>query len=98
MTSQRCRWTALRRVAELLATCEQLPPASIVTDPPTHRSSRPSQEEHGRQIPFQWAAPTALERGAMVVVAPETTEALVVLMARAMIAVVRAAKEAADER
>ena len=50
-----------------------------------------------RQIPFQWAAPTALERGA-VVEAPETTEALVVLMARALIAVVRAAKEAADDR
>jgi len=32
------------------------------------------------------------------VVASETTEALVVLMARAMIAVVRAVKEAADER
>ncbi len=29
---------ALRRVAELLATCEQLPPAAILTDPPTHRS------------------------------------------------------------
>ena len=51
-----------------------------------------------KQIPFQWAAPTALERGPVVVVAPERTEALVVLMARAMIAVVRAAKEAADER
>ena len=50
-----------------------------------------------KQIPFQWAAPTALER-ATVVVAPETTEALVVLMARAMIAVVRAAEEAADDR
>ncbi len=50
-----------------------------------------------RQILFQWAAPTVLERSA-VVVAPETTEALVVLMARAMIVVVRAAKEAADER
>ena len=50
-----------------------------------------------RQIPFQWAASTALERSA-VVVAPEITEALVVLMARAMVAVVRAAKEAADER
>ena len=50
-----------------------------------------------RQILFQWAVPTALERST-VVMAPETTEALVVLMARAMIALVRAVKEAADER
>lgn len=52
-----------------------------------------------KQTHFEWVEPSEAEEPVRVVLSPETTDALIVLMARAMIAVVHAAaEEAADER
>lgn len=55
--------------------------------------------EHGDQIRFQWAEEHHEGRGPdQVEIDPKTTEAAIALMARAMIAVIRAVKENDDER
>ena len=51
-----------------------------------------------KQLRLQWAEPTELGAWDEVDLEPETTEAVIALMARALIAVVRAAQENADER
>lgn len=50
------------------------------------------------QMPFAWAERKHPDEPSEIALEPERAEALVVLMARALIAVVRAAEEDADER
>ena len=50
------------------------------------------------QLRFEWAEPNESREPSKVELDPETTEAVIGLMARALIVVVRAAGEADDER
>lgn len=50
------------------------------------------------QIRFEWAEQVHRTEPTGIELAPETTEVVIALMARALIAVVRATEEAADER
>lgn len=54
--------------------------------------------EDMKQQPFPWAAPGARCAAQEVVLDPETTAAAIVLLARALIAVVRAVEETDHER
>jgi hypothetical protein len=54
--------------------------------------------EHEDQIRFQWAEEHEGRTSDKVEIDPKSTDAAVALMARAMIAVVRAVKENDDER
>jgi len=51
-----------------------------------------------KQMPFEWLDEDELAQPVEVVLDAETTEVVVTLMARAMIAAVRAVEEVADER
>jgi hypothetical protein len=50
------------------------------------------------QLRFEWAGPGEIRDSNQVVIDPVTTEVAIALMARALIAVVRAVHEADDER
>ncbi len=50
------------------------------------------------QMRLQWAEQSELGTSNQVELDPETSEAVIALMARALIVVVRAAQESADER
>jgi hypothetical protein len=50
------------------------------------------------QTHFEWAEPIERSEPSEVVLEPETVEALIPMMARALIAVVRPAEEATDDR
>jgi hypothetical protein len=51
-----------------------------------------------KQLHFEWAAPSVTGDPNQVVIDLETTEVVIALIARALIAVVRAVQEADDER
>jgi hypothetical protein len=50
------------------------------------------------QLRLEWVGPTEAREPNEVVLDPETTKAAIALMASALVAVVRAAQEADDER
>lgn len=54
--------------------------------------------EDVKQRRFPWAAPRETRDAPEVVLEPETTVAAIALLARALLAVVRAVEEAGDER
>ncbi len=51
-----------------------------------------------KQMRFEWAEESPVDEPTDVALVPETTAAVITLMMRAVIAVVRAAPEAADDR
>lgn len=53
---------------------------------------------HVEQLHFEWAGPSETRDPNQVVIDPETTAVAIALIARALLAVVRAVQEADDER
>lgn len=51
-----------------------------------------------RQIRFEWPEQVRRSEPSGIELGPETTEAVIALMARSLIAIVRATEESADER